>query len=312
MKLGEKIYKLRKAKKLSQEELGEKLDVTRQTISNWELGETNPNPEQLKKLSQELNISIDELLDNDLKDVIIEKVSNTESITKLTFDFIKGFLIALGLVVVLLFGLILVYMVKKTDNAKKTTIEESIYCNIYDEFHSLGMTYYEETGEIIEAGGDTYFTDVLELEKYHDAHQIFNIINDYVKKNNGSCTRFVNRDLSSLVELSIKDNTLTNTSATLILRKISDDNFGFDFGETYYLEVYDYDNNKWNSVSEKCSNCAFNAIGYHIDKRHDKELKVNWEMMYGKLDKGLYRIVKPISFDFNLDEFYLYAEFEID
>ena len=44
MKLGDKILELRKKQGLSQEELGEKIDVTRQTISNWELGETSPNP----------------------------------------------------------------------------------------------------------------------------------------------------------------------------------------------------------------------------------------------------------------------------
>lgn len=64
MELGNKILKLRKQKGLSQEQLGEKVNVTRQTISNWELGETLPNPEQLKLLSKELHISIDELLDN--------------------------------------------------------------------------------------------------------------------------------------------------------------------------------------------------------------------------------------------------------
>ena len=64
MKLGENIFKLRKEYNLSQEQLAEKINVTRQTISNWELGETAPNPEQLKLLSKELNISIDELLNN--------------------------------------------------------------------------------------------------------------------------------------------------------------------------------------------------------------------------------------------------------
>ena len=46
MKLGEKILELRKRNNLSQEQLGEKINVTRQTISNWELNETAPNPEQ--------------------------------------------------------------------------------------------------------------------------------------------------------------------------------------------------------------------------------------------------------------------------
>ena len=38
MQLGNNIYNLRKEKGLSQEKLAEKINVTRQTISNWELG----------------------------------------------------------------------------------------------------------------------------------------------------------------------------------------------------------------------------------------------------------------------------------
>lgn len=64
MSLGEKISDLRKKERLSQEGLAEKIDVTRQTISNWELNSSSPNPEQLKKLSRIFNTSIDNLLDN--------------------------------------------------------------------------------------------------------------------------------------------------------------------------------------------------------------------------------------------------------
>ena len=71
MKLGENILKLRKECKLSQEQLSEKVNVTRQTISNWELGETSPNPEQLKLLSKALNVSVDELLNNDIQMVLL-------------------------------------------------------------------------------------------------------------------------------------------------------------------------------------------------------------------------------------------------
>ena len=67
MQLGNNIQTLRKRKGLSQEKLAEKINVTRQTISNWELGETAPNPEQLILLSKEFDISIDELVGNDAK-----------------------------------------------------------------------------------------------------------------------------------------------------------------------------------------------------------------------------------------------------
>lgn len=65
MNLGKNIYNLRKNKGLSQEQLADKISVTRQTISNWELGETYPNPEQLKLLSKLLDISIDDLIENE-------------------------------------------------------------------------------------------------------------------------------------------------------------------------------------------------------------------------------------------------------
>lgn len=101
MKLGENIFKLRKEYNLSQEQLAEKINVTRQTISNWELGETAPNPEQLKLLSKELNISIDELLNNDIKQVLVEKVSNTEKLAKIIIKILKilGIIFVLGIVV---------------------------------------------------------------------------------------------------------------------------------------------------------------------------------------------------------------------
>ena len=65
MKLGDNILILRRKQGISQEKLGEEVNVTRQTISNWELGETMPNPEQLKALSKALKVSIDELLENE-------------------------------------------------------------------------------------------------------------------------------------------------------------------------------------------------------------------------------------------------------
>jgi len=79
MILGKKILSLRKKIGLSQEQLGEKVGVTRQTISNWEIGETSPNPEQLKFLSKTLNVSIDELLENDIKSITVAKVDKTEN-----------------------------------------------------------------------------------------------------------------------------------------------------------------------------------------------------------------------------------------
>lgn len=66
MELNKNIYNLRKEKGFSQEYMAEKINVSRQTISNWELGETSPNPEQLLLLSKILETSVDNLLGNNM------------------------------------------------------------------------------------------------------------------------------------------------------------------------------------------------------------------------------------------------------
>ena len=91
MELGKNIYTLRKEKGYSQENLAEKVNVTRQTISNWELGETSPNPEQLILLSKALDKSIDELVGNDLKHISEkESGSNTKKKIYTSLAFICG------------------------------------------------------------------------------------------------------------------------------------------------------------------------------------------------------------------------------
>lgn len=62
MKFSEKVRKLRIKSCLSQEELSEKLDVSRQTISKWEAGSSFPEIEKLISLSNFFQVSIDYLL----------------------------------------------------------------------------------------------------------------------------------------------------------------------------------------------------------------------------------------------------------
>ena len=60
--LGEKIYKLRKEKNMSQEELAAQLTVSRQAISKWELGEAVPDTENIVQLSEFFGVTTDYLL----------------------------------------------------------------------------------------------------------------------------------------------------------------------------------------------------------------------------------------------------------
>ena len=110
MALGQNILEARKKSGLSQEQLGEKVNVTRQTISNWELEETSPNPEQLKSLSKALNVSVDDLIDNDLQNVVLSKVKITEKQTKTIKKILKGFLI--GFITLLIIDFIVCFTKK--------------------------------------------------------------------------------------------------------------------------------------------------------------------------------------------------------
>ena len=59
------LHELRKNKNLSQEQMAERLFVTRQAVSRWETGESIPNVDTLKLISSEFGISIDTLLGTD-------------------------------------------------------------------------------------------------------------------------------------------------------------------------------------------------------------------------------------------------------
>jgi len=76
MKFNEKLIELRKKEGLSQEELGYKLNVTRQTVSKWELGQTTPEMDKLLEISKIFNISVDQLIN----DSDVESTSNVNPI----------------------------------------------------------------------------------------------------------------------------------------------------------------------------------------------------------------------------------------
>ncbi len=60
--IGKNIKKFRIDKNITQDELAEKLCVTRQAVSNWERGKTEPDIETLQKLAETLEITIEELI----------------------------------------------------------------------------------------------------------------------------------------------------------------------------------------------------------------------------------------------------------
>ncbi len=81
--LGEKIIKLRQSKGYSQEELGEKLGVSRQAVSKWETGQTTPDVDKVVLMSKLFGVSTDYLL----KDEAVQKVNEPANSVTAKFSF---------------------------------------------------------------------------------------------------------------------------------------------------------------------------------------------------------------------------------
>ncbi|MFS2173444.1 helix-turn-helix domain-containing protein [Priestia megaterium] len=101
MELGEQLQKLREQKNMSREELAQEMNVSRQAVYKWENNKGYPDIENLMKLSNLYNITLDELIKGDRsfqkKIVIDEKKNNIEDLSD------PGFLIGIILAFVGLF-----------------------------------------------------------------------------------------------------------------------------------------------------------------------------------------------------------------
>lgn len=103
-KIGEFICKLRKDKGLTQASLGELLGISNRTVSKWENGDGMPDVAMLPDLARALDVSIDELLSAEKKEIAELKVTEIESKATVNNSFQITYIIALFLGV---FGAIL-------------------------------------------------------------------------------------------------------------------------------------------------------------------------------------------------------------
>lgn len=186
MNLGNKIVNLRKKNNLSQEELAERVGVTRQTISKWELEETTPDINQAKALSKIFNVSLDELTNNDINNILVEKVSNTEKLAGIIIKILK----VMGILLVLYVVVIIFTFVLYAATGKSQKIDHT-------EFIELSCTL-NNNDYIIEVGSNGYYNCSncsKQLQKELKDNYIDNAdlskteknINDYFKNNKGIC-----------------------------------------------------------------------------------------------------------------------------
>lgn len=202
MEFGNKLCELRKKAGLSQEELSEKLNVTRQTISNWELGQTVPDIIQAKQIANIFKISLDELADNDVQNILVEKISNTEKLAGLIIKILK----ILGIAIIIIFCIILLFIIFSFVLSSKTgqyTTSEMVsevskdYTYLYCSLDNQKYTYYIEYDEnnnilshSISYSGDDTSTPNLKLvnmDNYTNAQELIDAIQTYFESNGGTC-----------------------------------------------------------------------------------------------------------------------------
>ena len=82
MNIGQKLLELRKSKNLSQEEVAEKLNVTRQTVSKWETDQSMPDFDKIKPLCELFEITPNELVTGEKEEKSTGELVDNKELTK--------------------------------------------------------------------------------------------------------------------------------------------------------------------------------------------------------------------------------------
>ena len=104
MALSEKLYTLRKKSGLSQEQLAEQLNVSRQAISKWESGTSSPESDKLIAISRYFNVSLDYLMkeDNDQSEDTLQTEQKKSAQVANRTQRSVGFIICIGGIICLI------------------------------------------------------------------------------------------------------------------------------------------------------------------------------------------------------------------
>ena len=183
MKFNEKLVKLRKENLLSQEELAEKLGVTRQTISKWELEQTTPDMDKLSQMAKLFNVSVDELLNEADEPTKTNKASDKNNNKKNT-----AIVIILIIVLIFVLGGVGISIFNKPANSVENGKENvGIIESIVDSFMNT-FDKIMKKGEEIKNKNDQEFKEEQrkmreEMQNWYD-EQTNKMNEEYEKKKN--------------------------------------------------------------------------------------------------------------------------------
>ena len=189
MDINERLYELRKNNNWSQEELAEKLNVSRQTVSKWESSKTIPELEKLVKLSEIYNISLDELIKGVTSETISKENSN-KKLSKLKLfikKHLKKIIVLLAIIIALCIVIFFINIARRFSiiydfsknykerfqvigNTKSGTVDEHI---ISRDLNSFKETFKRYSYYVSEDASEKLLkiTEYEEVDGYHDVKE---------------------------------------------------------------------------------------------------------------------------------------------
>lgn len=145
-KIGKFIYDLRKKYNLTQAELASRLHVTAQAVSKWENGRGVPDIELLKRLSEEFDVSITELIEGEKENKKKNKL---------------GLIVSIFLIILVIVILIIVFVIRNNDG---TFNFSSLVCN-NDSFSINGVIAYDDAKKSVYISNIHYCDETIEEPK---------------------------------------------------------------------------------------------------------------------------------------------------
>lgn len=208
MNFGDKLSELRRKKGLSQEELGYELNVTRQTISKWELGQSKPDTDKLKEISKLFDVDFSKLIDDEekLEEEILNNNEETDEVRPRKWLLVVLIVIALIIVVVLADKYIT--NKKEKEELEKENIKENIdgFFDIFDEFENEIDSEIENSNNEFEI---KRFNNSLEIHAGSNYGTVVVMVLDKVitsnKKNQDKIINVIYGDINTTDESKIRE-----------------------------------------------------------------------------------------------------------
>ena len=184
MNFGNSILKYRKQSNLSQEEVANKIGVTRQTISKWELNETIPDLKQAIKLAKLFDISIGKLIEEENKETTFDKKEKVKVIFKVLK--IVGIILFIIIFIISMYVILSTY-VKDYFSASPTGQGVATYCNYKNNITLYEVWRYYDTNDIFLKTTDKEILEKFKPYNYvHEQKMLADII-EYIESNGGIC-----------------------------------------------------------------------------------------------------------------------------